>query len=153
MAVVITRIVSLSVLAALASCPISGQTPATLANKYLKPASITKLDWLLLRAQVESFTLPLRWDNHGLINSVSLFPAHPARGLVGMTFTVNKETYIGLSDDITRKTFADVVLEVCSILKNTIPEVDKGANVYANFVVIGGGIIAEYKNGSVSLTK
>jgi len=149
----IQRIAALLALATLASFPTSAQSPAALASKYLKPAEITKLDWLLLRAEVESFAPPIRWDTHGLIDSVILYPAHPARGLVGMTFVVNKDSYVGLPDDVVRKTFVDVVNGACSVLRVTIPEVDKGANVYANFVVFGGDIIAEYKKGIVSLKR
>jgi hypothetical protein len=148
------RILAFSVFAALACSPVAAQSPAALNDKYLKAAGITKLDGLLLRAEVENFAGPIRWDDHHLINSVVLYHAHPELGLVGMTFLVNKESYIALRDDVAKNVFADVVVGACNILKSTIPEIEKGANEYANFTLIGGdGIVAEYKNGKVSLTK
>ncbi len=56
----------------LAAIPmVAAESPPSL-KKYLGPAEITKLDWLLLQAQVSSFTNDMRWDDHGLVGSVSL---------------------------------------------------------------------------------
>jgi len=149
------KTLALSVFAALASLVLYSQAadfPVAL-KKYFQPAGISKLDWLLLQAEVEQFT-NIRWDDYHLINSVVLYSL-PKRGLVGMTFVVNRESYIALSDDTAKKVFADVVIYACEFLKPTIPEVDKGANVSANFLLRGGSgaIVAEYSNGKVSLTK
>src|ERR1035441_217906 len=89
---------------------------STLTAKYLQPAAITKLDWLLMKAAVESFTRVRRWDEYHAIDSVVFYPAHPTRGLVGMTFAVNNESYVALSDDVARKVFADAGIGACSIL-------------------------------------
>ncbi len=137
----------------LTAFPMAAAEPPSSLKKYLGPADITKLDWLLLQAQVSSFTKDLRWDDYGLVRSVSLYAINQ-RGLVGMVFVVNKERYIALPDDTAKKVFADVVFQTANILAHTIPEVEGGANVYANFVVIpGGGIVAEYKHGQVSLRR
>lgn len=72
-------------------------------------------------------------------------------GLVGMTFVVDRERYINVPDDVVKKVFSDAVVQASSILMHTIPEVKGGANVYANFVALGGGIVAEYNHGRVSL--
>jgi hypothetical protein len=149
------RILALSVFAALGFLVLYSRAadfPPAL-KKYFQPAGITKLDWLLLHTEVEVFT-SVRWDDHHLIDSVVLYSISK-RGLVGMTFVVKKESYIALSDDVARKVFADVVVEACDILKAKIPEIEKGANVYANFVLLSGSgvIIAEFSNGKVSLTK
>lgn len=151
----IRKILALSVFAALGYLVLYSRAadfPAAL-KKYFQPAGITQLDWLLLQAEVEDFT-NIRWDDHNLIHSVVLYSI-PKRGLVGMTFVVKKESYIALSDDVARKVFADAVVEACDILKAKIPEIGRGANVYANFVLLSGGgvIIAEFSNGKVSLTK
>ena len=150
----VQKIVALSIFAALFPAPVPAAESPSALKKYLLPSGITKLDWLLLKTQVESFTQPVRWDDHHLINSVSLYSI-PKRAFVGMTFLVNKETYNALSDDIASKVFADVVASACNILKSTIPEVDKDANVYANFVTIGSGqrVVAEFDKGKAVLAK
>ena len=127
---------------------VSADPPATL-GKYLKPAQISELDWLLIRAQVSSFASPLRWDERGLIMSIELYVAKD--GLVGMTFVVDRERYVNAPDDVVTKVFSDAVVQASNILMHTIPEVKGGANVYANFVALGGGIVAEYQHGHVSL--
>lgn len=131
----------------------AAESPSSL-QRYLGPADITKLDWLLLQAQVSSFTQDIRWDgdDYGLVKSVSLY-ANNQRGLVGMVFLVNKKPYITVRDDIAKKVFADVVIATARILAHTIPEVEGGANVYANFVVISGDTVAEYQHGQVSLRR
>jgi hypothetical protein len=70
-----------------------------------------------------------------------------------MTFLVNKVSYTSLPDHTTKKVFLDVVLGASKILAATIPEVECGANVYANFYVISGGLVAEYENGKITLMK
>jgi hypothetical protein len=71
-----------------------------------------------------------------------------------MTFALNSENYTALSDDVTKKVIAGAVIGACSVLKATIPEVEKGAHVCANFVEINGGtIVAEYMNGNVTLSR
>jgi hypothetical protein len=152
----IPKILALSVFAALSFLVLHSRAadfPAAL-KKYFQPVSVTKLDWLLLQAEVEDFTGVSRWDEHHLVDSVVLYSI-PRRGLVGMTFAVKKESYIDLSDDTARKVFADVVVEACDVLKAKIPEIEQGANVYANFVLLSGRgvIVAEYSNGKVSLIK
>ena len=128
----------------------AAESPSSL-KRYLGPADITELDWLLLQAQL-SFTQDIRWDEYGLVDSVSLYAINQ-RGLVGMVFIVNKERYIALPDDTAKKVFADVVFQTAGILANTIPEVEGGADVYARFVVIRGDIIAEYEHGQISLRR
>ncbi len=129
----------------------AAESPSSL-KRYLGPADITKLDWLLLQAQVSAFTTDIRWDDYGLVQSVSLYAINPP-GLVGMVFLVNKERYIALPDDTAKKVFFDVVFQAANILAHTIPEVKGGANVYANFTVAVGDIVAEYKHGQVSLRR
>jgi len=95
-----------------------------------------------------------RWDDYGLIQSMTVYHAHPSRGLVGITFVVNNERYVRLSDEVARKAFAQAVTAACGLLSITIPEVDGGANTYANFIGVGGGgAIAEYSGGKVVLEK
>ena len=134
------------------SLPMAAAGSPSSLKRYLGPADITKLDWLLLQAQVSAFTTAIRWDDYGLVQSVSLYAINPP-GLVGMTFLVSKERYIPLSDDTAKKIFADVVFRTANILANTIPEVEGGANVYANFVVVKGSIVADYNHGKVSLRR
>ena len=86
----------------------AAESPSSL-KRYLGPADITELDWLLLQAQL-SFTQDIRWDEYGLVDSVSLYAINQ-RGLVGMVFIVNKERYIALPDDTAKKVFADVVFQ------------------------------------------
>lgn len=124
---------------------------STALSKYLRPATITQLDWLLLRAQVNSFAVPLRWDEKGLIMSIDLYVAGGDR--VGMTFVVNRDRYVALTDDVVTKIFSDAVHQASNILVHTIPEVKNGANVYANFVVLSGGIVAEYQYGTLTLRR
>ena len=125
--------------------------PSRLAE-YMRPAQITKLDWLLLTAKVESFSGNIRWDEHQLVKSLSLYAIHD-RSLVGMTFLVDKERFISVSDDTASKVFADVVLQVTRTLAFSIPEVADGSNIYANFVAVGGDVIAEYANRHVVLKR
>jgi hypothetical protein len=125
--------------------------PANL-KKYIRPAEITKLDWLLLKAEVNDFSKDIRWDDHGLIKGVSFFAIN-GRALVGMTFLVNKEQYIALSGDTTKKVFEDVVFLASNILMYSIPEVKDGANVFAGFGIIGGKIVAEFNDGQVTFKR
>ena len=127
------------------------EAPSSL-EKYVKPAEITQLDWLLLRQQTLSFPGDLRWDEYGLIQSITLYALNGPR-LIGMTFLVNKQRYIAVPDHVARKVFADAVVQASGILKHSIPEIDHNTNVYANFVIIGGDIIGEYKKGQVSVKK
>lgn len=137
----------------LTAFPMAAAEPPSSLKRYLGPADITKLDWLLLQAQVSSFTKDLKWDDYGLVASVSLYAINQ-RGLVGMIFLLNRESYIALPDDTAKKVFADVVIQTASILVHTIPEVEGGADVHAKFVVIqGGDIVAEYKHGQVHLSR
>ena len=130
---------------------VSAESPSSL-TKYVRPAAITELDWRLLQAQVSSFSEHLRWDEYGLVQSVSLFAINE-RGLVGMTFLVNKQRYIELPDHIVRKVFSAVVVQVSEILKNSIPEIEHGTNVYANFMCVGCGIVRTYEYGQLSVKK
>ncbi|KPK54333.1 MAG: hypothetical protein AMS22_06060 [Thiotrichales bacterium SG8_50] len=129
----------------------SAADSSTALSKYLRPAAITQLDWLLLRAQVNSFAAPLRWDEKGLIMSIDLYVA--GGGRVGITFVVNRERYVALTDDVVTKIFSNAVHQASNILVHTIPEVKDGANVYANFVLLSGGIVAEYQYGTLTLRK
>ncbi|MBS1854755.1 MAG: hypothetical protein JST11_05280 [Acidobacteria bacterium] len=144
----IARILTVVALASLGA--MAADTPGAL-KRYLQPAGITKLDWVLLKAEVESFTGDIRWDKNNVVRSVSLYAARG--GLVGMTFVIDKERYIAVSDETARKTFADVVIGAANILETSIPEVKDGENVYADFVAVGGGIVGEYANGRVTLKK
>jgi hypothetical protein len=124
----------------------SAQSPGL--RKYLQPAGITKLDWLLLKVQVESFTTPTDWDDYDLIKSVSLY-ATP-KGQAGMVFVVKKKSYIALPDELLKRVLADVVSVTCKVITVTIPEVKNCANVYASFVA--DGVIASGYDGKVTLT-
>jgi hypothetical protein len=54
----LTKLVALSILTALATpSRVSAADPPADLRKYLQPAGITKRDWLLLKAEVESFTI------------------------------------------------------------------------------------------------
>ena len=130
---------------------VAADAPGAL-QKYMQPAEITRLDWLLLTAKVESFSGDIRWDDHQLVKSLSLFAIHD-RGLVGMTFLVDKERFIALPSDTASKVFADVVLQAARILALSIPEVRDGSNINASFVAVGGSVVAEYANGRVVLKK
>jgi hypothetical protein len=112
-------------------------------SKYLQPANITKLDWVLLQAQVLSLSKDIRWDDYGLIESVSVFAINE-RALVGMSCLVNKQRYIALGNVVVSKIFADVIARAADILKLSIPEVDSTVNVEASFVAVGGEIVAQY---------
>jgi len=142
-------IILLAVLASLFPS-LTGAAPPGGLRKYLQPANITTLDWLLLKAEVSSFARDIRWDEYALVDSVSLYAINQ-RGLVGMTFLVNKDRFIAVPDAIAKKVFADVVLQACKILKHSIPEVEGAINVYANFVVVRGDVVATFKQGQVSL--
>ncbi|MGD0623369.1 MAG: hypothetical protein ABSB32_01475 [Thermodesulfobacteriota bacterium] len=146
------KILALVVIVMVTSFPMAAAESPLPLKKYLEPADITKLDWLLLKAQVSSFSKDIRWDDCGLIDSVSLFAINQ-RGLVGMTFLVRKQRYIALPDDTAKKVFTDAVLQASRILIHTIPEVEGGANVYANFMAIGGDLVAEYRHGQVILRR
>lgn len=119
-------------------------------RKYLQPAGITKLDWLLLHIEVESsLSQSRRWDDYDLVDSVVLYTAKGR--LVGMTFLVNKKSYIASPDDLLKRVFADDIAKTCKIIVNTIPEVKNCANVYANFVAVGvEGVIASGYDGKVA---
>lgn len=121
-------------------------------RKYLQPAGITKLDWLLLKIQVESsLSQSKRWDDYDLVDSVVLYTAKER--LVGMTFLVNKKSYIASPDDLLKRVFADDIAKACKVLVATIPEVKHCANVFANFVTIDvDGVIASGYDGKVTLT-
>lgn len=136
----------------LAAIPMAAAETTSSLKKYLGPAEITKLDWLLLQAQVFSFRNDIRWDDYTLVSSVSLYAINQL-GLVGMTFIINKESYISLSDNTAKKIFANAVYSTSGILASSIPEVEGGANVYATFAVMGGGLVAEYEHGQVSLRR
>jgi hypothetical protein len=147
------KVAVLLVLVAVGSYRIPAADSPTALNKYLQPAVITRLDWLLLKAEVESFA-DTRWDDHNLIEQVSLYAVNK-QALVGMVFVVNNKRYIDLSEDITRKVFTETAIAACNILKITIPEVENCANVNARFTTsgVGGGVVAEYSKGKMTFTK
>jgi hypothetical protein len=145
------RVLAVSLVAALIPRMVAAGPPSGLAE-YMRPAQITRLDWLLLTAKVESFSGHIKWDESQLVKSVSLFAIHE-RALVGMTFLVDKERFIDVPNDTASRVFTDVVLQAARVLGVSIPEVRDGSNVYANFVVESGEVIAEYANRRVALKR
>lgn len=119
-------------------------------ERYLKPIEITELDWILLRISIESLSRIDKWDEFGLVTSVSLYKTN-LDAAVGMTFTVNNNSYIRSDSDRLKKVFEYVVTSVCQIIKHSVPELDRSKDIYANFILVGGTgkIVGEFKKGTV----
>ncbi|MBC2713828.1 MAG: hypothetical protein HF978_00795 [Desulfobacteraceae bacterium] len=129
-------------------CPSSAFQNESPLKKYMEPANISKLDWLLLNVQISSFTGKIAWDEYGLISSVSLYSAKGGRK-VGMTFVANKEAYIKVEQHVIDKVFLYAINSVTEIIRHTIPEIKK-ENIYANLVVIHySGIQLIFENGKL----
>lgn len=121
-------------------------------QKYLQPAQISKLDWILLEEQTKAFSNLRKgsWDDFGLVMSISVYSTQrPAP--IGMTFTLDNKVYIRLPRETLVKVFTDVVNSAYGILRHSLPEARLKSDIYANFVLVGGTgeIIAEFKQGSV----
>ncbi len=120
-------------------------------QKYLQPAELSKLDWILLGAQARSFS-DLRkgtWDDFSLVTSISVYSVQGSAP-IGMTFTLDKSVYIRLPQETLAKVFTDVVHSAYGILRHSLPEARIQTDIYANFVLIGTNeIVAEFNQGSV----
>jgi len=121
-------------------------------QKYLQPAQISKLDWILLGEQTKAFSNLRKgsWDDFGLVMSISVYSTQRSAP-IGMTFTLDNKVYIRLQRETLMKVFTDVVNSAYEILRHSLPEARLQSDVYANFVLVGGTgeIIAEFKQGSV----
>ena len=117
-------------------------------KKYLVPAQVTKLDWILLNIKVDSFSDQTRWDNFGLVQSISIYSIEGAP-FIGITFVVDKDIYLKLDNDIVKKTLTDVVESAFRIIKITLPEIKIEKDIYANFMA--GKVIADFKDGKIRL--
>lgn len=130
--------------------------PRNEMQKYLQPFQITKLDWILLRAQTESFSQLGKgaWDDFGLVTSISVYRIYLSAP-IGMTFTIDNGAYLKLQRDILAKVFEYAVNEAYNILHHSIPEANLQSDVYANFVLMGGtgAIVAEFKGGRIVFLK
>ncbi len=119
-------------------------------KEKLEMANITKLDWILLRIQAETFSQAIKWDDFGLISSISVYSTRRSSP-IGMTFTVNKKQYLRMQKGILSKVFSNVVRGAYEIIKYSLPEINLRTDIYANFVLIGGtGIIAEFQDGKIT---
>lgn len=123
-------------------------------NRYLKPKEVTELDWILLTVSVESLSQINKWDNFGLITSVSIYRRN-LEAPVGMTFTVDSNSYLGSDNDRLKKVFESVVTAVYRIIKISLPELDLSKDIYANFMLVGGSRkqIGEFKKGEIVFSK
>lgn len=126
---------------------ISSQPVHAELNEYLVPAEITKLDWILMQIQVSSFTQKIRWDDFGLVDSVSLFSIGPK---VGMTILVNKNSFIRLEDNIMKKVFRDIVETTHGIIKFSLPEIELDKDIIASLITVENGkIVAKFEDGKI----
>ena len=122
-------------------------------KKYLVPAQISKLDWILLKLQINSFTEPSKWDNFNLISHIYIYSLNGSTP-VGLVFTLNKNEYLKMENTNFQKVCYDVILQVLEIIKLDIPEIDLYSDIYANFVTTIGEkprIIAHFEKGKIKL--
>lgn len=120
----------------------------TSMRKYLVPAQITKLDWVLLNIKVSSFSQQTKWDDFGLIAGIDIYSLNEPR-FIGITFIINNKQYLKLDNSTQVKVFTDVVFTVFRIIKYSLPEANLNSDIYANFVG-NNKIIAEFKDGNIS---
>lgn len=120
-------------------------------KKYLTPAEITRLDWILLNVKVDSFGGEIAWDDYGIVKEVGPYVAYyKNKHYVGLVVLVDKKQYIKLENHIIEKVFINVVESASEIIKISIPELETKRDVFANFVAVGkSGEIAHYIDGKL----
>ena len=121
-------------------------------KKYLIPAEITQLDWILLNLKVDTFSNEIKWDDYGLIEDVDPFAAyHKAKNYVGLIVLVDKKQYIRLENHIIEKVFLNVVDPASKFIKILIPELETKRDILANFIAVGRSKeIARYVDGKLN---
>jgi hypothetical protein len=126
-------------------------------KKYLEPFQITKLDWIVLNLQINTFSDLRRysWDEFGLITGIKVY--HIERSaVIGATFTLDNETYIRLNREVISKIFKEAVQNAYDLIKLYIPEIRLDSDIYANFVSKRGLnpiIRAEFHKGKLNFSK
>lgn len=116
--------------------------------KYLVPAKITKLDWILLKFQVYS-AKKIKWDDYELIDSIDIYTAYEKdKYYIGLNFFIDNSSYIRLENHIVKKTFLNVIEGAASIIKIIIPELKFEKDILAIFAITETHkIIAKYIDG------
>ena len=123
------------------------QEPSAL-EKYLIPAKITELDWILLRLEVEGFSGVVQYDEYNLIQRGFLTSTHvQGKPYIAFLFLVYNDRYIQLEEHMIKKIFLQTLESAAELVKSRIPELKLETDVVAKFMISGKKVIAEYTNG------
>jgi hypothetical protein len=116
-------------------------------KKYLKPAQITELDWIIMKVNiVVSDIIPI--DSYGLIQHAS-YQALPRIEKVAISFMVDKDIYFKLGNHTISKVFVDVIEQLFDVLNVLAPEINLKNDVVAYFSFDATKKIASFENGKL----